>query len=234
MIRRRKVHSGIFASERIEASGSVKDIGEAIQIMAKAIGLEPMILRYEEQARKVLETQGYPTTLEGLWPMDNNTLPVQIQDIKSMLFRFNEVREQVKENNAEWAAWNMGLAIHAAIRAQIRPIEPTIRKGVEFTTGRKDAYREKVINHREIREEFAKDLIRKFPTLNASKLADKILINKPLDFRYKDTTYKVCLIHKVGKDGKAHAQVRFKSSNKKFDYSMDTFINTVQKKKNSR
>lgn len=137
-VKKIKVHSGIFSIDRIKGSVSSTDIEHATKTIIENLGLNSMIHGYEVHAKEILESQGYPTTLQGLFslfdenksPPQEKELPPQIADIKTMLHRFALVREKVQENDAEWAAWNMGLAIHAAIRAQLRPIEPLIEREV--------------------------------------------------------------------------------------------------------
>jgi hypothetical protein len=95
--------------------------------------LDALINGYEAEARKILEAAGYPSTLNELKSMQRENLPDQIRDIRDMFAWFQNVRMWIKDNLAEWAAYHMAFAINAAVRAQMRPIEPIVDKGMNYS-----------------------------------------------------------------------------------------------------
>lgn len=100
-------------------------------------GLESMIEGYLEQAEEILKAKGFPTSFDALWDLRKEKMPQQIRDILDMMFFFRLVRKMVLNNGASEAALNMGFAIHAAARAQIRPAESLIEMGQGFSDTQK-------------------------------------------------------------------------------------------------
>lgn len=104
------------------------DLPEGCYRFSNKHGLWAMINGYEEYAREILSADGYPLTTKELWAMRKG-LPKRIRDILDMFFLFERVRSEVEKNDAKMSAWWMAHAIHSAMRARVRPVEPDIYRG---------------------------------------------------------------------------------------------------------
>lgn len=185
---------------------------------APKFGLFTMIDAYENEGREKLKE------LSNNRPKKDH----QIRDIRSMLTYFREVRIYIEMNDTEGAALSMALAVQSAMKARIRPVEPLIEKGKQFTDKKDEEFKKKVKAPKEIREALAKILIEKYPNFTGSKLATKIT-SKGMPFKHKGVDYYVYQITKKARSGARGIYIRFESMEARFDYEMDTFLRTLRK-----
>jgi len=141
-IEKYKVRSGIFVQERVKFSG--EDLESNLKAYFESVDkVEPLMQRWEDYACKVLEQRGYPASWKELsLILNEGEHPSQIHDIESMLFHFDMVRKHLHNGKAEAACWNMAFGIEAAMRAQIRPIEPAVITGVKVRKATREAARQ--------------------------------------------------------------------------------------------
>jgi hypothetical protein len=136
--------------------------------------LDAMIKSYEDPARKALKRKDLSDR--------------HIMDIETMLFRFDEVRKAVKRNDAATAAYNMGLAMQAAMRAEIRPIEKPIRTGVKVLNNLNlaiDAHTGSAEDRYIEWQTKADEIWRKFPSYTKRHVAMKICDEQAEDAAFR-------------------------------------------------
>ncbi len=137
---------------------------------------------YEDQAAAILEAGGHPYTLSDLRNARPDDLPQQLQDIRDMIGLFDTVRIYVRGNfKAELSAFVMAGAIHAAIRAQLRPVEPFIEMGKGNVAGGKrggkksaEARKQKATLAHDAWQEEADKIGRRRPKLSKRGIAKEI------------------------------------------------------------
>lgn len=139
------VRDGIFTQERVR--GDAEDLKTFLKdYMSKFGKAEPMIEEYRKKGYEILERYGYPTDWLILYgeDLEGEGHPSAVRDVASMLMDFWFVEENIITGNASAAAFFMGRAINAAMRAQIRPVEPIAFQGAAFKTAqRKKAKKER-------------------------------------------------------------------------------------------
>jgi hypothetical protein len=222
-IEKYQVTDGIFTQTMIRASG--KDLGPELKKAFVSHRLEALLQRYENQAQAILKAQGYPLDLNGLWTINDNDLPIQIFYIKEMLLDFQIVRDMVAKKDAEFAAVHMANAIQSAIRAQLQPLVPVIKRGEQFTAGTREGFKQKVLGPKQVRENFVDHLIRR----NQSRQALKDISEgrKVTSF----PGFEVSRIYRRGRTGELEYYVRFTSSvGSSFVCSVHTLKNTIEKR----
>jgi hypothetical protein len=119
---------------------SLSDTGVAV------MNAENVIAAYEKEAREILKHDGYPLTIEELWNKKDELLPdlangkglAQVYSIFWMLWNLNSVRTYIEKNNSDMAVCYMAVAVHWAIRAQLKPIAHLIDISEKVVDGGKD------------------------------------------------------------------------------------------------
>jgi len=129
MIRRHKSDDGIFSHDKIESSG--EDLESTLKDHLSKIGrVEPLLEYWAHEGETILQEQGYPLGLQGLSDaLQQGEHARQIHDIRAMLFRLDQTRRAIAGNRIELAVWNMALAVQFGLKAQLRPLEPTVEMG---------------------------------------------------------------------------------------------------------
>ena len=137
MIRRYKSYDGLFSHDKIESSG--EDLEPALKDHLSKIGrVEPLIEYWTHEAEKILQDHGYPIDPQALWDaLQQGEHAPEIHDIRSMLFRLDQVWRAIAEKRLEAAVTNMALAIQFGMKAKIRPFEPDVERGQSTVAGGK-------------------------------------------------------------------------------------------------
>lgn len=225
-----KVTDDVFVSRSVMASR--KDLEKNMKEYLSRVGkVEPLIQDCERAAHEILKAKGYPTTWKELsWALNKGEHPRQLRDIEDMLFRFKLVRFYLKESKVEIACWNMALAITLAMKAEIRKIKTTIKRGVDFKIGRDEGFQAKVTNPKEVREAFANWLTGGNRKHSASQVAMKVKGKKrAIDFIYGQTLYKIYKIAGKDKNDNGNYYIVFESPGNRFEYAIDAFKDTIKK-----
>jgi len=163
---------------------SLSETGVAI------MNAEMVITAYEKQAVEILKRDGYPITFEKLCKKQKELLPdlangkgtAPVYSIFWMLFNFNKVRADIEKNNADMAVCDMAIALHHAIRAQLKPIALYFDMGKANIDGGKDGgvksgavRRKKLDIKKELWQVMAKKTWRKHPTWKNKRVAEDIV-----------------------------------------------------------
>lgn len=150
---------------------------------------ENLIQCYENEGKKILASHGCPVDLPELWMNQEKYLP-DIANGKGtspiygafwLLWAFMKVRECIKNNDAENSVVWMTLALHWAVKLQIKPVEPLVEIAGEVVEGGRHGGKksgeirgEKATTIKQFRQQESEKIWRKHPALSKSAVAKKI------------------------------------------------------------
>jgi hypothetical protein len=205
-IKTEKHRDGIFVFDRITVEPNQGknhlDPAELLRALkSSALNLDHILTAYESAAKETLNGQGFKlkNTRKAYLSAEAKGLDAITVDLLMILFRAEEVRAAVASGDAAGAAWNTVILCRAAERAEIRPIEADIFRGLgTVAAASKGGFAKKEIDqarHDQWRED-AEEIQKKHPSYKPWRIAGELAKRYEGDTelsKKRDTIYRVII-----------------------------------------